>query len=59
MPKRDPGQLSSAFLSGPTFTADDVDIVNDRIAYYWYDEANDRYIAGTISPQDLATALSL
>lgn len=54
----DPAQLASAFLAGRLFTADDVDIVNDRIPYLWWNAEANRWIEGTISPQDLQTAMA-
>lgn len=54
----DPGQLASAFLSGPTLTSDDVDVVNDKIAYFWWDAGRQRYIAATITPQELWEAIN-
>jgi hypothetical protein len=57
----DPGQLASAFLAGPQFTADQVDVEADRIAYFWWNPnsgPHGAYEMGTITPQELYEAMS-
>lgn len=54
----DPGQLSSAFIQGPSLTSDQLDVENDLIAYFWWDPVHSEYIMATVSPQDLMTAMS-
>lgn len=53
----DPGQLSSAFLAGPELTAEQLDITNDRIAYFWWNPDTQEYLMATVSPIQLYNAL--
>ncbi len=53
----DPASISSAFISGPTLTADDVDVTEDRIPYF-LSNGDGTYTMCVISPADLYTAMS-
>lgn len=53
----DPSTIASAFLSGPTLSADDVDVDADRIPYF-KSNGDGTYTMCVVSPADLYTAMS-
>jgi len=58
----DPGQISSQFLAGPQLVAEQLDVTNDLIPYFWWNAALNNgeggYIEAVVSPTDLFTAMS-
>lgn len=53
----DPSQLSSAFISGETLEAADLDVNNDLMPYFKLQE-NGEYRMCVISPAELFLAMS-
>jgi len=53
----DPSSIASAFIAGPTLTADDIDVDADLIPYFRAN-GDGTYTMCVVSPADLYTAMS-